>query len=177
MKKTPLESLLFRYIILSTLFFSFTSAVHQPDLSSTLLVERNDGTWVLQIRAALNAFEYEVHSHYGKNSYATPEEFNTLVIRHLMDNISITCNGAETVYLQKGTVKLGHETNAFFEIHGIPKKLKKIGISNTSFKDIQDNQSALIILKKGFKKHQFKLNENNKHTAQLKAIKNQFELQ
>lgn len=172
-----LTSLLHSNIILSTLFFLFTNAVHQPDLSSTMLVEREDGTWVLQIRAALNAFEYEIHFHYGKDSYTTPEEFNALVIRHLMDNISITCNGAETVYLQKGNVKLGHETNAFFELQGIPKKLKKIGISNTSFKDIQDNQSALIILKKGFKKHQFKLNERNKHTAQLKAIKNQFELQ
>ena len=165
------------FLILSSLFFSFTDLVHQPELSSTMLVEREDGTWVLQIRAALTAFEYEVHTHYGKDSYTTAEEFNALVIRHLMENISITCNGKEAVSLQKGYVKLGHEANVIFEMQGIPQKIKHVLVSNTSFKDIHDNQSALIILKKGFKKQQFKLNNKNKYTAQLKASKNQFELQ
>jgi hypothetical protein len=177
MKKKISISHLFAGMVLSALFFLFTNAVHQPELSSTMLVEREDGVWVLQVRAALTAFENEVHNHYGKDSYATPEEFNTLVIRHLMENISITVDGKEAVSLQKGKVKLGHETTAAFEVDGIPKKIKKISVSNSSFKDIHDNQGTLIILKKGFKKQRFLLNNKNEHIVQLKVSKNQFEQQ
>lgn len=177
MKKRLFASNLFLSIVLSALFFSFTPAEHQPELSSTLLVEREDGTWFLQIRAALTAFEYEVHTHYGKDSYTTPEEFNALVIRHLMNNISITINEKEVISFQKGYVKLGHEANVIFEMQGIPQDIKKVLVSNSSFKDIENNQSALIILKKGFKKQRFALNNQNAHTAQLKATQNQFELQ
>ena len=177
MKNVQYVTLLIGILILSTLFFSFTISEHQPEISNTMLVEREDGTWVLQIRAALTAFEYEVHTHYGKDSYKTPEEFNALVIKHLMNNISIAFNGNKAVKLQKGYVKLGHETNAIFEMPGVPKEIKKIIATNTGFKDIQDNKSALIILKKGFKKKQFLLDNNNQHTAQLKALDNQFEQQ
>ena len=67
---------------------------------------------------------------------------------------------------------IGGETRKNYQ-----QKIKHVLVSNTSFKDIHDNQSALIILKKGFKKQQFKLNNKNKYPAQLKASKNQFELQ
>jgi hypothetical protein len=177
MKKMLFVSRLLMSIIVSTLFLSFTSAVHQPEISSTMLVEREDGAWVLQVRAALTAFEYEVHTHYGKDAYTTPEEFNALVIRHLTENISISINGKEAVSLQNGKVKLGHETTAAFEVDGIPKTIKKVSVFNSSFKDIHDNQSMLMILKKGFKKQRFSLNNKNEHTAQLKASKNQFERQ
>ncbi len=163
-------------LIFSALLLSFTRPVHQPELSSTLLVERPDGTWVLQVRASLSAFEIEVLSQFGKDAYATPEEFNALVIRHLREHVSITCNGGEEVRLENGYVKLGHETNVLFEMHGLPDKIKKVVVSNSSFKEIHDNQGALIILKKGFKKQQFMLNDLNGHTAHLVASKNQFEL-
>ena len=165
------------FLLLSTLFLSFSNSAHDPELSSTLLVERNDGTWVLQIRAALTAFEYEVHTHYGKDQYATPEEFNALVVRHLMEKISITFNEKTAATLQNGYVKLGHETMAVFDMNGVPKKINKVMVSNTSFKDIHDSQSALVILKKGLNKQQFWLNTDNEHTARLKASRNQFELQ
>lgn len=165
------------FLFLSALFCSFTNTVHQPELSSTMLVEREDGNWVLQVRAALTAFEYEVHTRYGKDSYKTPEEFNALVIRHLSENISIKFNKKEAVVLQNSTVKLGHETNVVFEMQGVPHKIKRILVANASFKDIHENQSALIVVKNGFKKQQFKLDNENAHTAHLKASKNQFELQ
>lgn len=177
MKRVHYATLLMGSLILSTLFFSFTMSEHQPELSSTMLVERADGTWVLQVRAALTAFEFEVHTHYGKDSYETPEAFNNLVIKHLINNISIAFNGEQAVKLQKGYVKLGHETNVIFEMPGVPKEIIKVIATNTGFKDIQDNKSALIILKKGFEKKQFMLDNNNNHTAQLKALENQFEQQ
>lgn len=177
MKKGIFISYLFASTMLLALFYSFTNAVHQPEVSSTMLVEQENGTWILQVRAALTAFEYAVHTHYGKDSYTTPEAFNALVIRHLMENTSITVHEKEVVLLQNGHVKLGHETTAAFEVQGIPKNIKKVSVSNTSFKDIHDNQNTLIILKKGFKKQRFLLNNKNGHTVQLKTFKNQFERQ
>lgn len=57
MKNVQYVTLLIGILILSTLFFSFTISEHQPEISNTMLVEREDGTWVLQIRAALTAFD------------------------------------------------------------------------------------------------------------------------
>lgn len=139
-------------------------------------MEQADGTWMLQVRTALAALEYEVDTRFGKHAYTTPEAFNTLVINHLIDNITLTANEKKTATLHNGQVKLGHETLAVFEVLGMPKKIKSIRISNTAFRDIYNNQGALIILKKDFSKHQFWLNETNKHTVQLKAVKKQYKL-
>lgn len=177
MKKTSFALLIMGTMLIAGFLPAFTARPHQPEISSTMLVERNDGAWVLQVRAALLAFEYEVHTHFGKDSYKTPEEFNGLVIRHLMEHISITANDQDSVSLQNGAVKLGHEASVVFELQGMPKKMKTVTVSNSGFQDIHDNQGALIIVKKGFKKQQFLLNNQNAHSARLKIVKNQFELQ
>lgn len=177
MKKTFFALQIFSSIFLSVLFLSFTPIKHQPEISSTMLVEKENGKWILQVRAALTAFEYAIETHYGKDAYKTPEEFNALVIRHLSENLSITFNKNEVIELQNGQVKLGHETNAIFELSNVPKKIKKVMVTNSAFKDIHDNQSALIVLKKGFGKSQFILNNKNKHTARLGSTKNNFVLQ
>jgi len=157
-------------LLVISILFSFSIAqAHQPDISSTMLVEQKNGSWILQVRAALIAFEYEVHTHYGKDSYTTPEKFQELAINHLKQNIVIHFNQQDTAIFQNAYVKLGHETNAVFEVLGIPETFHSISVKNSSFKDIHSNQSALIILKKGFHKEQFILNEANKHTANLMA--------
>lgn len=134
MKKTFFLLQIIGSLFLSTLLFSFNTIEHQPDLSSTMLVEHEDGKWILQVRAALTAFEYEVNTHYGKDSYKTPEEFNALVIRHLSENISISFNANEVIELKNGQVKLGHETSAVFEVANVPKKFKKVKVLKTSEK-------------------------------------------
>lgn len=159
------------------LFCSITVKAHQPDVSSTMLIEQENGTWILQIRASLTAFEYEVHTLFGKDSYKTPEEFNALVIKHLQKSIKIKCDQDVKVVLKNGFVKLGHETNVVFEVIGVPKSFKKLEIQNSSFKDIHHNQSALVVNKKGFEKQQFILNNENRHTAALNVLSNKFELQ
>jgi len=164
----------FAVIIASLLMFSFMDEFHQPELSSSMLVEQENGTWLLQIRSAMTAYEYEVHQNYGRDSYKTAEEFNALVVQHVMKNVAITINGLTAVNLQKGSVKLGHETAVAFEVHGMPNTIEKIAFTNSSFKDVHDNQSSLIVLKKGFNKKQFMLDNKNLHTVQLIATKNQF---
>ncbi|MFK7908375.1 MAG: hypothetical protein AB8B69_24810 [Chitinophagales bacterium] len=163
-------------LFLSFLLFSFIAKAHQPDISSTMLVEQEDGTWILQVRASLTAFEYEVNTHYGKDSYPTPEKFQELVISHLKENLSIHFNESVAAVFQNPYVKLGHETNAVFEVSGVPETWNSVSVKNSSFKDINRNQSALIILKKGFAKEQFVLNKANDHQVKLKASESKFVL-
>jgi hypothetical protein len=174
MTRKPFIVRVFAIIILSFLLHSFSGKIHDPAYSSSILIENDDGSWVLQINSALTAFEHEVHTNYGKDSYKTPEDFNNLVIQHALKNLSFKINTKNTVSFKNGYVKLGHEASVVFEVVGIPEKITEILFTNSSFKDIHNNQNALIILKKGFKKQRFILNDKNKYTSELKVSGNQF---
>ncbi|MDA7501976.1 hypothetical protein N8482_01755 [Chitinophagales bacterium] len=152
-----------------SLFISLEAKAHNPDVSSTLLVEQTEGKWLLQIRAALTAFEFQVEEHYGENSYTSPEEFEQLVIDHVRKNISILFNQSDPIELQHGLVKLGHETSVTFEVKGVPTSFELLTLKNSSFSDITRNQGTLIILKEGFEKSKFTLNNTNDHTVNLKV--------
>ena len=174
MNKKTFTTPVFAIIMLSLLFFSFNKKNHDASYSNTFLIEQADDSWVLQIHSALTAFEHEVHTNYGKDSYKTPEEFNTLVIQHLLKNLSVKINSNIPLNFKNGYVKLGHETSVVFEVVGIPKKVTKVLFTNSSFKDVYNNQNTLIILKKDFKKQIFLLNDSNQHRIELKVSKNQF---
>lgn len=162
-------------ITLSVLCFSWEVQAHQPDLSSIILAEQGDNKWVLQVRSALTAFEYEIEEHFGASSYASPEEFQELVANYVRDNISILFNDTNAAVLQNGMVKLGHETTVVFQLAGTPEAVHSLAVKNSSFSDIPRNQSALIVFKEGFSKDQFILNENNGHSIKLKAGSSKFE--
>jgi hypothetical protein len=146
---------------------SFTAIAHQPDISSTMLIEQSPNTWVLQIRTALTAFEYEVKMKYGENAYKTPEEFKDLVLELIKNNMSIVFN-KQKIELANGSVKLGHETSVVFEVIGTSEAIETISVSNRVFTDIHKNQSALLLIKKGVPKEHFVLNEKNEHTILLR---------
>lgn len=154
-------------ISLSLTLLSWGVNAHSPDLSSTILSKQGENKWILQVRAALTAYEYEVHLHFGVETYSTPEEFQELVLQHVKENLSIQFGDNQKVILKNGIVKLGHETNAIFEVVGVPEYFHNIIFTNSSFKNISRNQSALIIFKEGLDKKQFTLNNANQHTANL----------
>ena len=139
------------------------------------MAEQEDHKWVLQVRSALTAFEYEIEAHFGKSSYASPEEFQELVVDYVRGHISILFNDTNAVVLQNGMVKLGHETNVIFQLAGIPETIHSLAVENRSFSDIPRNQSALMVFKEGFSKDQFMLNENNGHSIKLKVGSAKFE--
>lgn len=163
-------------IILYLLGSALMAQAHQPDVSTTLLIDRGDNNWVLQIRAALTAFQYEIKAEHGDSAYATPAEFQALVLRHVKKNLNLQFNQQESIVLQDGFVKLGHETNVIFKVLGVPKTIHGATIQNSSFQNIHRNQSALVVLKEGFTKKQFVLNNKNHHTAQLIVEGAAFEL-
>ena len=61
-----------------------------------------------------------------------------------------------------------------FQIKNTTKSVDTFEITNSSFEDIARNQSALVIMKEGFKQQQFVLNNNNKHQVTLKAVSPNF---
>lgn len=162
-------------MICSVLCISYQVKAHQPDLSSLILAEQAENKWVLQLRSALTAFEYVIEEQFGTSSYATPEEFQELVVNYVRDNVSILFNDANVAILQHGMVKLGHETNVIFQLEGTPAAIHSIAVENKSFSKIARNKGVLVVYKKGFLKDQFTLNDDNGHRIKLKVGEGKFE--
>ena len=161
-------------LVLSLALVTIKGFAHQPDVSTTMLVEKENNTWVLQISASLTAFQQEIRTHFSETPYETPEEFQQMVLEHIKNNLQLSFNGDNVVTLSHGIVILGHETKVVFEVFGIPATISSAEITNTAFKDIHRSQSALVLLKEGFNKKQFVLNDANSHTVSLKVDKNEF---
>lgn len=164
------------FVLLILTFSSWTLIAHSPDVSTTMLVQQKDGTWILQIKSALTAFEREINYRCGKDAYGSPEGFRVLVIEHLKENLSVVFNDEKNAQLTRGLVNLGHETNVMFKVLDVPDNFSSVTIKNSSFKNIYYSQSALMVFKDGFEKNQFILNRKNNYSAALKVNKNNFEL-
>jgi len=167
-----------RSLFLLLLFFSGISTLqaHQADVSTTMLVERESGQWVLQVSASLSAFQYEVETNFPEEVYTSPEGFQRLVERLMLDNLRIEFNGGTPARLEAVSVKLGHETQALFTVNNVPEKMEEVLVHNGAFRDIHRNQSALLLLKQGYENKQFILNEDNDHTVSLELGESVYQL-
>ncbi|WP_396634450.1 hypothetical protein [Maribacter sp. R86514] len=164
-----------KYISVCTIVLcSMLGYAHNPDVSTTMLVEKENNIWVLQISSSLTAFQQEVRTHFSETPYKTPEEFQQMVLEHIKNNLDISYNNGSKITFGQGIVKLGHETKVIFEVFGIPSNLQSLQVTNTTFKDIGRSQSALFIFKDGFSKDQFILNNDNEHSLELKASGKKF---
>ncbi|MDO6440321.1 hypothetical protein Q4534_23040 [Cyclobacterium sp. 1_MG-2023] len=150
------------------LIWAGMAQAHQPAISSIILAEKADHSWVLQVRSPLTSFEYVIKQNYGENAFATADEFKELVINYLKENIAIQFNGDADLLLQKGAVQLGHETNVFFQVEGVPEIMESLEVNNPSFKGINRNQSIFMVLSEGMTNNQFILNNENQHSASLR---------
>ena len=153
---------------------SMASFAHNPDVSTTMLVEKENNTWVLQISASLTAFQQEIRTHFSETPYQSPEEFQQMVLEHIKNNLEVSFNDGALIALGPGMVKLGHETKVVFEVLGIPSDIKSVRVKNTTFADISRNQSALLLFKEGFSKDQFVLHNANNHILELQVKGNTF---
>lgn len=161
-------------LFLSLVLLTTVSFAHNPDASTTMLVEKENNVWVLQISASLTAFQQEIRTNFSETPYKTPEEFQQMVLEHVKKNLLIRFNGEEAVRLSDGVVKLGHETKVVFEVFGVPSTIYSAEIKNTAFDDIYRSQSALVFLKDGFNKNHFILDDTNDHSLSLKVKGNEF---
>ncbi|MEO9893891.1 hypothetical protein [Aurantibacter sp.] len=162
-----------KILFIGLLLIATGANAHSADTSTTMLVEKENGTWVLQVSASLTAFQYEIRKHFAETPYKTPEEFQQMVLEHLKNNLEFSFNKTD-ISFGKGMVKLGHETRVVFEVFGIPSEFENVIIKNTVFEDIQKNESALILLKEGFNREHFVLNDANNHTLSLDVDDHKF---
>jgi hypothetical protein len=160
------------------LLFLLTSVrlvqAHEPDLSNLMVYEQN-GKHFLTVRSSLLAFEGEIHYLFGKNSYKTPEAFESLVIRHFQNNCFLIANG-DTIRLMNPKVFLGHETTVIAELSNPPKIFNSIYVRNDLFKDMPNNMSELIIAINGLPLKQYILNNSNNHEIGFKVEKGNWEV-
>jgi hypothetical protein len=143
------------------------TSAHQPEITSTMLVENEKGEWILRITCSASALEYEVKKTFGEDSYKTKAEFEKLALTLIKNNVSLSANENETLSLNSETIKIGHESQILFKVANMPKELNSITVRNSSFEDIHHHQGALIVLKNGFQKKQFLLTNENDHTLKL----------
>jgi len=164
-----------QFLILILSLLSIAVVGQKSDVSNTLLVEQKDGTWILKVRSLRSDFEFQIHHVYGEDSFDSDEKFQELVIDHLLNHLEIKVNGAKPLKLIKGIVKLGEETDVTFGIENMPETIENISVENSSFKDIDQYQSALFIIKKGYKNKLFMLDNRNDHRVLLDSTGYSFE--
>ena len=154
-------------VLLSIIFSSFFSA-HQIDLASIIFSKTDDGKVIVQITSSLTAFQTEVNYNNEENSYATPEEFRQLVIKHFQKNFSFVVNDTSLKF-KNTIVILGHETKIVTEVVGMPKNIHSFSIKNEIFKEIHNNQSVVIFALPDFsEKLNFEINKENEYILNLK---------
>lgn len=163
-----------KYLLLCLIgLLSWSSFAHSPNLSTTMLVEKSKGVWVLQISTSLTAFKQEIRTHFKETPYQSPEEFQEMVLEHITNHLYLRFNGDTTISLDKGIVKLGHETVVVFEVKGIPEEIQSVFFKNTAFQDIHRNKGTFMLFKEGFLKDQFTINNTNEHRLNLEVKGNQ----
>ncbi|MDE3743854.1 hypothetical protein [Maribacter polysaccharolyticus] len=141
---------------------------HSPTNSSSLLVEGQNGMWMLQIRAALSAFEEEVHARYSQDSYSTPEGFKELMGRILASDVVLSFDGLPPITLKDPQIKLRHETLVVYQFKG-PDKLDAVTFKNAVFKSIYRSKNILFVLKNGLDKNRFSLTKDTDFMLNLKV--------
>lgn len=154
-------------IVYSLLLSSLGVYAHQSDVSTTMLAEQENGTWLVQISASLTAFQHEIQMHYP--DYTSPEEFQEFVIGHVKKHLKIRFDDYKPLDFGNAYVQLGHETKVILPLSDVPSTFRTLSVQNSSFEDIHRNQSALVIVKKGLASKHVVLNKENAHTAHLQV--------
>lgn len=166
-----------KFIVISIILFNFFNGLaHGSDISTLVFKEQEDNTWTLQIRSSLDAFSKEVKAHFYDCPYTTPEEFKEQLLEHLENTLKISVNDAQNIVLEKGKVKLGHESVVFFNKIKMPNNFNALNITGSMFKEIYRSRVKVLIIKKGFEKRPFLLNKKNNFTADLVVQNKRFAL-
>ncbi len=144
-----------------------SAQAHQPDISTAMLIERENGDWLLQVNCSLTALQYEVTNHFGEDAYSTPEEFQKLVIQHMRENLSLVFNENESAMLDNAYVRLGHASSVVFELNNVPLDFREVAVSMASFKSINKHKCAFGIKQDETSSERVILDETNGHQSQL----------
>ncbi len=160
----------YQWVLILVLVGRFGFA-HSPTTSTTFLTQEENGKWTLQIRAALTAFEQEVHHRYGTHSYQTPEEFEGRMAQIVENEVNLNLNNRKII-LPDPQIRLGHETLMVYEFESA-EKLQELTLQNSVFKNIYNSKNTLYVIQNGLEKNQFTLNRSNAFLTITKLDGNQ----
>ncbi len=140
---------------------------HNPDFSSIIISKTENGQIVIQLNSSLTAFQQEVNYVNGEGAYASPEEFQDLVLQLFESRFAIVLNENITLQFKNSQVFLGHETKIVSELIGLPEEINHIYLKNELFKDLYNSQSVVVFLLDRFPKEKFTLQRDNQHELNL----------
>jgi hypothetical protein len=169
---TPMK----KTIIFAILFFNvFVMWAHTPQISSIALVQNKDNKWNLVISASLSAFQFEaMNSRPGqKIDSITADAFQTMIVRHLREQISIVANDQEA-WLEKGKVILGHQTDINFDVAGMPDQLRSLQLQQLGFGSLRDHYCVLKVITKEQSSRNFILQKSTDFSTSLHLRDGQF---
>ena len=76
------------------------------------------------------------------------EALTDLLIKEVGNSIDMTANKTGKIILQNGAVQVGHQTDLWFDIKGIPANLKQLSIQVHTFPNIKQHNYVLLMPKK-----------------------------
>ncbi len=161
-KKLLLPLFLTAFLLVSNVLFA-----HNPDFSSIIISKTENGQIVMQLNSSLTAFQQEVNYVNEKGAYASPEEFQDLVLQLFESRFAIVLNDNIALEFKNSQVFLGHETKIVSELVGLPEEINHIYLKNELFKDLYNSQSVVVFLLDGFPKEKFTLQRDNQHELNL----------
>jgi len=150
-------------LIISFLVINLSLKAHNAQISTLSIIQNGDKKWSLIVSSGLSAFEFEL-----RNKFPTLDlnklklnDFQKLFLANIKENISIKANGGNSIELINGSIKIGHETDAKFDLSGMPDDLEAFSMTNHSFSTLTDHHCVMNIITKNGISQNFVLEKNN----------------
>ncbi len=151
-------------LIISFLAINLSLKAHNAQISTLSIIQNEDKKWSLVVSSGLSAFEFEL-----RNKFPTLDlnklklnDFQKLFLANIKENISIKANGKNEIELINGSIKIGHQTDARFDLSGMPEDLEKFSMINHSFSTLTDHHCVMNIITKNGVSQNFVFEKNNK---------------
>lgn len=150
-------------LIIGFLGLNLSLKAHNAQISTLSVVQNEDKKWRLIVSSGLSAFEFELRNKFPTLDLNTLKlnDFQKLFLANIKENISIEANGGNAIELINGSIKIGHQTDARFDLSGMPDELEEFSISNQSFSTLTDHHYVINIITKKGSSQNFVLEKNN----------------
>lgn len=157
-------------IVLACCVFNYVSA-HSSQIS-TITISKKDTAWSLHISSSFDAFYYELTKKYPQTDFnkISKEALTDLLIKEVGNSIDMIANKTAKIKLQNGAVQVGHQTDLWFDIKGMPKDLTQLYVEAHTFSNITQH-NYILLMPKNETYEKFILGSNNSNTMNFEVHK------
>ncbi len=147
---------------------------HQIDRASLTLAEAGNEVWVMQLNSSLTALQYLVEQEFGKDVYATPQEFEQLASAALRQHLRLSQTSGTELSIDSVRVQLGHESRVLFQLAGLSADWQEIDITFTGLAGIDHSTCRLVVHPQAGEGATAELTSNNDFSATVHHSENDF---